>query len=205
MFAIKFPVLECPLQCYTDSRPFNTCTPSAATKPYPLPLLGNPCLSVDLPSPRSLSHQTTTCHLFPLQTTHLIALQPLIPAMPSDDYAYSGGGGALKLKGAKVDKKKKKKRSAKTDLEKNLSTGDNDSSASKEVTPRKQGSEEAEDKREDEDDVAAPQKTESERQYEEAKKKKVSETAVRDMGHPRLSAPPDLAMTSSLHSVEIMY
>merc|ERR1712000_328208 len=42
--------------------------------------------------------------------------------MPSDDYATIGGG-ALKLKGAKVDKKKKKKK-PKTDLEKNLDSPD---------------------------------------------------------------------------------
>ncbi|KAF5717444.1 DUF1754-domain-containing protein [Fusarium mundagurra] len=44
--------------------------------------------------------------------------------MGSDDYAAVGGGGALKLKGAKIHKKKKKR--DKTDLEKNLDTGNKD-------------------------------------------------------------------------------
>ncbi|KAG4259618.1 hypothetical protein FPRO06_06689 [Fusarium proliferatum] len=44
--------------------------------------------------------------------------------MGSDDYAAVGGGGALKLKGAKIHKKKKKR--DKTDLQKNLDTGNND-------------------------------------------------------------------------------
>lgn len=92
--------------------------------------------------------------------------------MPSDDYALSGGGGALKLKGARIDKKKKKKR-AKTDLEKNLSAGDSDSSK-KLVRKEKADRQESEDGLEDEHGESVAQKTESERQYEETKKKRVS-------------------------------
>ncbi|PMB68841.1 Uncharacterized protein C31G5.21 [Beauveria bassiana] len=113
--------------------------------------------------------------------------------MPSDDYALSGGGGgALKLKGAKVDTKKKKRR-AKTDLEKNLATGEG-ASPSKELVKkkRKEGEEEdgqaAEDRRqvEEEDDVAPVQKTESERQYEEAKKKRLLKMAEKSGSRPEL-------------------
>lgn len=94
--------------------------------------------------------------------------------MPSDDYALhaSGGGGALKLKGAKVDKKKKKKR-VKTDLDKNLSTGDSDAGASSKELVKKEKREGSEEEG-DEDDRPTAQKTESERQHEEAKKKRVS-------------------------------
>lgn len=96
--------------------------------------------------------------------------------MPSDDYALtSGGGGALKLKGAKIDKKKKKKR-VKTDLEKNLTTGDDAASSRELVANKKDASEDAEGRVEgdEEDGTSAAQKTESERQYEETKKKRVS-------------------------------
>ncbi|KAM3457675.1 hypothetical protein NHJ6243_007696 [Beauveria neobassiana] len=113
--------------------------------------------------------------------------------MPSDDYALSGGGGgALKLKGAKVDKKKKKRR-AKTDLEKNLATGEG-ASPSKELATKKHKESEgedgqaAEDRRQvvEEDDVAPVQKTESERQYEEAKKKRLLKMAEKSGSRPEL-------------------
>lgn len=88
--------------------------------------------------------------------------------MPSDDYAVIGGGGALKLKGAKVSKKKKKR--DKTDLEKNV-TGDG-------AIVKKTKSPDAEDSKRDEDQEEEPLapaiKTESERRYEEVRKKRVS-------------------------------
>lgn len=88
--------------------------------------------------------------------------------MPSDDYAPVGGGGALKLKGAKVDKKKKKK-AKKTDLEKNL---DADSAA---LVPKEKDAATDEPKpEEEEEDKPQYQKTESELKYEEYKKKRVS-------------------------------
>lgn len=93
--------------------------------------------------------------------------------MPSDDYALSGGGGALKLKGARIDKKKKKKR-ARTDLEKNLSTTADDSDSKKLVRKEKAARQESEDGLEDEHGESVAQKTESERQHEETKKKRVS-------------------------------
>lgn len=89
-----------------------------------------------------------------------------INIMASDEYSVVGGGGALKLKGAKVHKKKKKR--DKSDLEKNIL---------KEVV--KKGNT-AEDKKadtkadEDEDDRPVVQKTESEKRHEEIKRKRVS-------------------------------
>lgn len=88
--------------------------------------------------------------------------------MPSDDYAVIGGGGALKLKGAKVSKKKKKR--DKTDLEKNVA-GDS-------ALVKKTKSPEVEDDKREEDREEEPLvpaiKTESERRYEEVRKKRVS-------------------------------
>lgn len=88
--------------------------------------------------------------------------------MPSDDYVSVGGGGALKLKGAKVNKKKKKK-NTKPDLEKNLELG-SESSSRKAITKR-DGDEN--DDHEDNGDAPERYKTETERRYEEARKKKV--------------------------------
>lgn len=85
--------------------------------------------------------------------------------MPSDDYAPLGGGGALKLKGAKVDKKKKKKKS-KTDLVKNISGPDADEASSKPKSP------DAIEAREQVDTVV-PQKTEAEQRHEEIRRKRV--------------------------------
>lgn len=120
--------------------------------------------------------------------------------MPSDDYAVVSGGGALKLKGAKIGKKKKKK-SAKTDLEKNLATGDessvalvkrdtladghddngdyDDASASALKKRKKSPNREAsgEDAQDDDDDdnerLPMVQKTEAERRHEEVRRKRV--------------------------------
>ena len=100
--------------------------------------------------------------------------------MPSDEYASVGGGGALRLKGGKVKKHKKKKDKG-SDLEKNLSTGE--SSKDLEVV-KKRKSEEAEDDEatrakpseepeEEEDSVPQHRKTEAERRFEEARRKKV--------------------------------
>lgn len=92
--------------------------------------------------------------------------------MPSDEYASVGGG--LRIKGAKVKKNKKKK--DRSDLEKNLSTGE----SSKDVAVKKQTSEDdapaekEEPVEEVEEEVPRSRKTEAERQFEEARKKKVS-------------------------------
>lgn len=106
-------------------------------------------------------------------------------AMGSDDYKAIGGGGALKLKGAKISKKKKK--AAKLDLEKNLSGGDestalvkkNDEDAPKEKRDKQKSSRDEDRRKEDEgereeDDEPVVLKTDSERRYEEARKKRVS-------------------------------
>lgn len=94
--------------------------------------------------------------------------------MPSDDYVSVGGGGALKLKGAKVNKKKKKK-SSKSDLEKNLGSGSSSSSSSKAITKK---DDDANDDHEDNGDAPGRYKTETERRYEEARKKKVRKTVT---------------------------
>jgi protein FAM32A len=86
--------------------------------------------------------------------------------MPSDDYAPLGGGGALKLKGAKVDKKKKKKK-AKSDLVKNLAGPEGDESKTKSPEP--------EEKKREPDVDFVPQKTEAERRHEEIRRKRVSQ------------------------------
>lgn len=96
--------------------------------------------------------------------------------MPSGDYTAIGGG-ALKLKGAKVQKKKKKRKD-KSDLENNLSSGDSHAIA----LSKKEGPPAAdntgtldEDRREQDDELPEVGKTESERRYEEVKRKRVSQ------------------------------
>lgn len=114
--------------------------------------------------------------------------------MPSDDYAAIGGG-ALRLKGAKVQKKKKKKRS-KTDLEKNISKGDDNADARGiddhgDDGPKKAVAEQGEP---EDDEAPAVPKTESERRYEEVKKKRVSPDLHRLRRHYAVdttAAPPD--------------
>ncbi|TQV98927.1 hypothetical protein V2A60_007376 [Cordyceps javanica] len=115
--------------------------------------------------------------------------------MPSDDYALSrsGGGGALKLKGGGVDKKKKKKsKRVKTDLERNLSVGEDASSTSKELVRSRSKDRDASEGDEEEhrsaegDDGAPAQKTESERQYEDAKKKRLLKMAGKSGSRPEL-------------------
>lgn len=83
--------------------------------------------------------------------------------MPSEEYK-SAGGGALRIKGAKVKKHKKKK--DKTALEKNL------------AEPKKEGSQEREEKEEEEEaEPSRSLKTEAERRFEEARKKRLLEKA----------------------------
>ena len=106
--------------------------------------------------------------------------------MPSDDYAVAGGG-ALKLKGAKVDKKKKKKKS-KTSLEKNLTAGDDEGALVKKGSPaadskeKEQHKEEEEEEEEDNNDAPQVRKTEAELRYEEYKKRRVSNPSTRGEG-----------------------
>jgi protein FAM32A len=100
--------------------------------------------------------------------------------MPSNEYSSLGGAGALKLKGAKV-KKHKKKRDKTSVLEKALSTGDreelekagHDSEKDEGMDKTREGSQGA-----DEENAAlGNHKTEAERRFAEAKRKKVSSSA----------------------------
>ncbi|KAH8887449.1 DUF1754-domain-containing protein [Thozetella sp. PMI_491] len=108
--------------------------------------------------------------------------------MPADEYAFSGGGGALRLKGAKVKKHKKKKDKG-SDLERNLSTSGNSSSAL-EKRGRHDGENdgptntEAGQAADEEDSAPKVHKTEAERRLEEAKQKKLKELS--ESGRPEL-------------------
>ncbi|KAK7708596.1 hypothetical protein SLS64_006698 [Diaporthe eres] len=86
--------------------------------------------------------------------------------MPSEEYK-SAGGGALRIKGAKVKKHKKKK--DKTALEKSL------------AEPKKEESEDKEEAKEVEeaegDEPPRSHKTDAERRFEEARRKRLLEKA----------------------------
>lgn len=122
--------------------------------------------------------------------------------MPSDEYA-SAGGGALRIKGAKVKKHKKKK--ARSDLEKNLSTGEPSSSSSKKDPTAAQedadehaaagGGADDDDARQREagrgDGDEGPshtksRKTEAERRFEEVRRKKLLELSESAGSRPEL-------------------
>ncbi|CAJ2508058.1 Uu.00g092440.m01.CDS01 [Anthostomella pinea] len=98
--------------------------------------------------------------------------------MPADEYASVGGGGALKLKGGKVQKSKKKKNKEKSsNLERSLSTG-LDPTTSKELDKKAQrlhGDEEDAGKRHQSDDEegTVEHKTEAERRHAEFARKKM--------------------------------
>ncbi|KAF4449823.1 hypothetical protein F53441_7018 [Fusarium austroafricanum] len=102
--------------------------------------------------------------------------------MGSDDYAAVGGSGALKLKGAKVHKKKKKR--SKTDLEKNLATGNKDEEREK----KKENKEEEDDelRKDDDEDKPEAQKTEAQKRHEEIKKKRLLKLAESSGSRPEL-------------------
>ncbi|CVK87071.1 uncharacterized protein FMAN_05761 [Fusarium mangiferae] len=102
--------------------------------------------------------------------------------MGSDDYAAVGGGGALKLKGAKIHKKKKKR--DKTDLQKNLDTGNKD----EEKRKKKKSEDEEEQEPHDVDDEDKPevQKTEAQKRHEEIKKKRLLKLAESASSRPEL-------------------
>jgi protein FAM32A len=90
--------------------------------------------------------------------------------MPSDDYAPIGGGGALKLKGAKVTKKKKSRKTDKSSaLEKTLagSSADGTAPVDKDKSPAAAAADDAGDR------LPLPQKTEAERRHEEVRRKRV--------------------------------
>lgn len=100
--------------------------------------------------------------------------------MPIDDYASIGGGGALRLKGAKVSKPKKKKKSKdkdRADLEKALSdSGAGEGSSSAIVTKKSRKGDRdsaADDDRDDEGAVHVTHKTEAQRKLDEVRRKRV--------------------------------
>ncbi len=94
--------------------------------------------------------------------------------MPASEYA-SFGGGALKLKGAKVKKHKKKNKDA--DLEKNLSTGGEPSTAlekpEEDTTEKKREKRSKSQDNQEEEPLPDMSMTEAERRLAEAKQKKV--------------------------------
>ncbi|EWZ93298.1 hypothetical protein FOCG_06827 [Fusarium oxysporum f. sp. radicis-lycopersici 26381] len=129
-------------------------------------------------------------HIAYLSHSFMINVKSMIIAFPttllkhhntmgSDDYAAVGGGGALKLKGAKIHKKKKKR--DKTDLEKNLDTGNKD-----EEKRRKKDREEQEPHDEDDEDKPEVQKTEAQKRHEEIKKKRLLKLAESSSSRPEL-------------------
>ncbi|KAM0301949.1 hypothetical protein HYE67_004283 [Fusarium culmorum] len=104
--------------------------------------------------------------------------------MGSDDYAAVGGGGALKLKGAKINKKKKKR--DKTDLEKNLDTGSKDEETRKKKKKDTADNEDDERSHEHDDEKPEVQKTESQKRHEEIKKKRLLQLAESSGSRPEL-------------------
>ncbi|RYO86872.1 hypothetical protein DL766_001107 [Monosporascus sp. MC13-8B] len=105
--------------------------------------------------------------------------------MGADDYAVAGGG-ALKLKGAKVQKsKKKKKDKSSNNLERSLSVieGDDDPKATSSSSSKEAEKKEKKKRREDSDDGAGDTeksdhdtveyKTEAERRHEEIQRRKL--------------------------------
>ncbi|KAL8288853.1 hypothetical protein RB597_000774 [Gaeumannomyces tritici] len=115
--------------------------------------------------------------------------------MAGDDYTVAGGGG-LRLKGAKVKKHKKKskdKSAAADRLDKALSSGDaaaaDDDAAAKALVVGSAGKESRrKDGGEEDDDGAQPvqYKTEAQRRFEEAKRKKLLEMAESAAARPEL-------------------
>ncbi|KAI0119129.1 DUF1754-domain-containing protein [Daldinia grandis] len=97
--------------------------------------------------------------------------------MPADDYVSAAGAGALKLKGGKIqkNKNKKNKKTKVPSLERSLTPGDSSASTSKPKDvgdPRQRDSKDAGDDGDGGGDVVE-QKTEAERRYEEANRKKM--------------------------------
>ncbi len=111
------------------------------------------------------------------------AVASIADAMPGSEYA-SFGGGALKLKGAKVKKHKKKDKSA--DLEKNLSTGGESSTAldkAEDTTKKREKRSKSQDE-EEEENLPDTSMTEAERRLAEAKQKKVRSCSRRPPSTP---------------------
>ncbi|KAI3323304.1 DUF1754-domain-containing protein [Xylariaceae sp. AK1471] len=96
--------------------------------------------------------------------------------MPADDYIAAGAGGALKLKGAKVQKAKKKKSRNKdkdksTNLERSISST---ATTTTEAQPkRRDDSKDVEKAATSDHESGSEYKTEAERRHEDAMKKKM--------------------------------
>ncbi|KHO01420.1 uncharacterized protein MAM_00421 [Metarhizium album ARSEF 1941] len=104
--------------------------------------------------------------------------------MPSGDYAAVGGGGALKLKGAKVQKKKKRR--DKSGLERTLSAGEGASAKGDGTSANERQPDEHGQDRHSDDDAAVARKTESERKYDEVRKKRLQKMAESSSSRPEL-------------------
>ncbi|KAF7545664.1 hypothetical protein G7046_g9511 [Stylonectria norvegica] len=110
--------------------------------------------------------------------------------MASDEYSTAGGGGgALKLKGAKVHKKKKKR--DKTDLEKNLATGTTKAVVKKGNAPEENEEKSTANNENDNgidsgDDAPTMQKTEAEKRHAEIKRKRLLQMAEDSGARPGL-------------------
>ncbi|KAI2608454.1 DUF1754-domain-containing protein [Hypoxylon fragiforme] len=104
--------------------------------------------------------------------------------MPTDEYASVAGGGALKLKGGKVQKnkkdKKKKKKSKELTIERSLSTEDNTAIKEVEQTQR----DDSKNKTDHSVEGLVEHKTEAERRHEEANRKKM----MKMLEDPRLAS-----------------
>ncbi|KAG5989953.1 hypothetical protein E4U52_005065 [Claviceps spartinae] len=105
--------------------------------------------------------------------------------MPSGEYTTIGSG-ALKLKGAKIQKKKKK-RKPKVDLDKDLAIQKREADdALNSDDQDKQRQEQNEDHEDADGEVVEPRKTEAERRYEEVKRKRLLKLAESSTARPEL-------------------
>ncbi|KAG5932574.1 hypothetical protein E4U60_005152 [Claviceps pazoutovae] len=105
--------------------------------------------------------------------------------MPSGEYSTIGSG-ALKLKGAKIQKKKKK-RKPKADLDKDLAIQKREADDAQNSDDQdKQRQEQNEDHEDADGEVLEPRKTEAERRYEEVKRKRLLKLAESSTARPEL-------------------
>ncbi|KAG6132700.1 hypothetical protein E4U24_004349 [Claviceps purpurea] len=105
--------------------------------------------------------------------------------MPSGEYSTIGSG-ALKLKGAKIQKKKKK-RKPKADLDKDLAIQKREADDAQNSDDQgKQRQEQNEDPEDPDGEIVEPRKTEAERRYEEVKRKRLLKLAESSTARPEL-------------------
>ncbi|CCE28502.1 hypothetical protein E4U22_006948 [Claviceps purpurea] len=105
--------------------------------------------------------------------------------MPSGEYSTIGSG-ALKLKGAKIQKKKKK-RKPKADLDKDLAIQKREADDAQNSDDQgKQRQEQNEDHEDADGEIVEPRKTEAERRYEEVKRKRLLKLAESSTARPEL-------------------